>query len=151
MNLADFIAKEQKVTHDQIMLLRHSNRMVKKLLKAGASIEEDYTFVQPDNSSYDFRADGLTPISVLVVIVNDLVYGVYRIDGVLQRGMTHALTSPNYVAVDIAEGYSDTKAKKYAWSAFISKAQGRAVIGWTSPRTPVARYGHKMFKSVELV
>jgi hypothetical protein len=75
------------------MLFRHSNQKVRALIRAGADVEE-YTSVQPTNTKYDYLDDGKPPIQILVVIVEDRVRAVFRVNGVLRRGTTQNLVSP---------------------------------------------------------
>jgi len=151
MTLGNFIAKEQNVPPDEVMLLRHSNRMINKLKQSGASIEDDYTFVQPINSKYDFLADKQPPIKVVVVVVDDVVFGVYQVNGVAQIGTSRNLVSQNFIIVDKAEGHKEKPSKKFSMIKLSSASIGRSITGWSCPRYPVARSGHKMFDSVELV
>ena len=151
MNLAALVAKEVGVDPQNVMLLRHSNSRVAALLREGASIEE-FTLVQPIDSRYDFLASGRIPIRIVIAIVNDHVHAIYRIDGVEdENGTTQSLTSPAYARFDIKQGYLPRPAKRYcAMRIEHSRSLGQAVRGWTSPRTPVARYGEKLHKGVEV-
>jgi len=57
MRLVDLIRKESSAEFDQIMLLRHSNDNIDKLIARGGSVEE-YTFIQPIDSDYDYWTRG---------------------------------------------------------------------------------------------
>lgn len=151
MILGHFIANEQNVSPDQVMLLRHSNQKVNKLVSAGANILDDYTFVQPSDSKYDFIADNKPLITVLVVIVFDKVFGVYQVNGVAEIGTSRTLVSPNFIAFDIAEGFYEIPSKKFSMTELTSEAKGLPITGWTCPLNPVARSGYKMFDSVRLL
>ena len=85
--LAALVAGEMNVPVSEVMLLRHSGERIKELLAAGATVE-DYTFTQPTGSRYDYAAPGKNPVSLVVVIVEDRVYGVYRVGGVEREGTT---------------------------------------------------------------
>lgn len=147
MQLADAAARESGVDPEHIMLLRHANGKVASLLRAGASIEE-YTLVQPTDSKYDFRAFGKTPIEVVAVVVNDHVYGLYKITGVERTGTTHSLTSAAFRAFDTAMGYPIRAAKRFSGHQLSCTFKGKAVSGWSSPRNAVARFGGKLFQEV---
>ena len=112
---------------------------------------EEYTLVQPTNSKYDYLAEGRTPISVVVAIVDDKVHFVYRILGVEKTGTTRSLTSLGFNRFDQAAGYAERPARLFKAEPISSRAFGRTITGWASPRNAVARYGTKTFDSVEYV
>ncbi|NMF96004.1 hypothetical protein GPA27_01160 [Aromatoleum toluolicum] len=149
MNLGKLISRELNVGPEHIMLLRHSNTLLPALLNAGGTIEE-YTLVQPSNSRYDFHADGKPQIDVVAVIVSDLVHVVYRILGVERHGTTRTLVSPHFQRFDVAHKFPERDAKLFAAEEIQSTAVTRPIRGWTSPRTPVARFGGLLFESVEI-
>ncbi len=150
MNLGMLVAKELEADPQHVMLLRHSNVKVAALEREGASVEE-YTLVQPTNSRYDFFADGRVPAKYVVVIVYDHVHCVYRIQGVEAEGTTHSLASAAYVRFDTMQGHLPLPAKRFrATLVERSRTLGRPVLGWSSPRTPVARYGGRLFEHVEV-
>ena len=144
MSLGHAVAHEQHVRPDQVLLLRHSNSKVKSLLAAGGKVSE-YTSVQPTDSIYDFLATGRPDIEVIAVIVNDHLHGVFRVDGVEKVGTTRTLVSQAFRDWDAALGYPERPARRFLLAELPSKYKGRAVVGWSSPRHPVARYGHRMF------
>ena len=152
MNLGAFIAAEFEVHPEHILLLRHSNSLVKKLILSGARVEEDFTFVQPINSQYDYLAEGKPLIQKVVVIVNDHVFGVYHVEGVESVGTSRdpALVSPEFIAFDEAQGYPEVPTKRYLMKEVKTDAKGRLVVGWTNPRCPVARYCNKLYRTVEI-
>lgn len=80
MSLAQHVAEEFGVPLDEVMLLRHSNQTVGKLLASGGSVEE-YTFTQPTGSVYDYAHPAKHAISLVIVIVQDHIYGIYRVNG----------------------------------------------------------------------
>ena len=149
MNLGKLISRESNVAPEHIMLLRHSNTLLPALLNAGGTIEE-YTLVQPSNSRYDFHADGKPQINVVAVIVNDVVHVVYRILGVERHGTTRTLVSPKFQRFDVAHKFPERDAKLFTAEEIQSTAVTRPIRGWTSPRTPVARFGGILFESVEI-
>jgi len=148
MDLGHLVAGEVGVDPQCVLLLRHSNKKTAALRQADCDIVHDYTLVQPTNSKYDFYAADKLPIQVVVVIVDDAVYAVYRITGVKRTGTTRSLTSPAYNRFDIEQGYEERYAKEFSAEQFQSKVLKRKVIGWTSPRNAVARYGGRLFDSV---
>ena len=147
MQLAGAVAKETGVAPEHIMLLRHANGKVAALLRAGASIEE-YTLVQPTDSTYDFLATNRTPVQVVAVVVNDSVHALYKITGVERTGTTHSLTSAAFVRFDKAMGFKPHPAKRFSAVELPCTFLGRAVLHWSSPRNPVARFGTKLFRRV---
>ena len=147
MNLAKLISRETNVSLENIMLLRHGIAKTQALLKYGATIEE-YTLVQPENSMYDFIAKNKTPIQIVVAIVDDKVYAVYRIYGVERFGTTRTLVSKNFCKFDIELGYKEKPAKLFRSEKIESSSTGKFVRGWTSPRSPVAKYGGRLFETV---
>lgn len=151
MILAELIAQETGVDAEKIMLLRHSNNIVKKLLGRGSSIEE-YTFTQPTGSIYDYTDPKKNPIEVVVVIVNDEVYGVYRVLGVEREGTTYTLTSDAHRGFDIERGISDRDAKRFKMMQAPSISIGIPVSGWEGgrSRTPVQRSDGGFFWLVEV-
>lgn len=149
MNLGQLIATETHVQPEHIMLLRHSNTKVRALRRAGGSLDE-YTYVQPKNSHYDYLADGETPVQVVAVIVEDCLYGVYWVDRIEREGTTRTLVSAAFRSFDLGQGYPERPARKYVLSPLPSSLVGRAVRGWTSTRNATARYGGRLFSSVEV-
>ena len=148
MNLAHTIALEHGVDPQLILLLRHGNTKTRALLQAGGTLEE-YTLVQPIDSKYDFHANGKPPVSIVVAIVEDKVHFVYRILDVERLGTTLTLTSLGFKRFDEAAKYKERPARKFSAEPLASRSLQRPVVGWTSPRNAVARYGTKMFSSVE--
>lgn len=150
MILATLIATEAGVDAERVMLLRHSNNIVKKLLARGSSVEE-YTFTQPTGSKYDYTDPTNPPIEVIVVIVNDEVYGVYRVLGVEREGTTYTLTSKAHRDFDIERGTIDRDAKRFRMEQVPSASIGSPVSGWEGrSRTPVQRSDGSFFWLVEV-
>ena len=150
MNLGHLVARELGVDPQHVLLLRHSNRKVAALRRAGCDIEHDYTLVQPTDTKYDFRAAEKLPIEVVVVIVDDAIYAIFQITGVNRTGSTRTLTSPQYNQFDIEQGYRERDAKEFSAVKIESKLLNRKVFGWTSPRNAVARYGCRLFENVAI-
>ena len=146
MLLGHAVSQEQHVRPEHVMLLRHSSSKVTSLLAAGGKLAE-YTSVQPTDSVYDFLAAGRPEIQVVAVVVNDQVEGVYRVVGVDQTGTTRTLVSLAFRAWDEGLGHAERPARRFLLERLRTNLAGRAVSGWSSPRHPVARYGHRIFES----
>jgi hypothetical protein len=149
MNLARLIAAEANVDPQDVLLLRHSNTRIEGLKRAGGTIEE-YSLVQPTDTRYDFIPDGKTPIKVVATVVSDKVHAVYRILGIEKTGTTRSLTSLGFRRFDIELNYPERNAKRFSAEVLQSTATGKFVTGWTNPRSAVARYGGKLFETVEI-
>jgi hypothetical protein len=147
MNLGKTISEVFYVPVAEVMLLRHSNSKVRALKAAGASLDE-YTFVQPSDSIYDYLAQGRPEVKIVVAIVNDHVHGVYRVNGIKEIGTTRSLVSDNFRKFDEQQRYLEKDAKLFDMVQLKSGLEQRAIFGWSSPRHPVARYGQKLFSSV---
>lgn len=150
MELASAVAFAAGVNPDDVMLLRHSDNTVAQLLRSGATIEE-YTEVQPLGSRYDYLDDAQGAVSVVAVIVNDRVYGVYRVLGVLREGTTHSLTSTAHRHFDEARGKKERPARRYKLEAVPNPFLGALVTGWRSrERTTVQRANGGFFHKIEV-
>ncbi|ANQ83098.1 hypothetical protein dqs_0015 [Azoarcus olearius] len=147
--LAKIVADESGVGLSEIMLLRHGTAKVERLEQHGATIEE-YTLVQPAGSRYDFEADGMPKIAVVVVIVRDAVHSVYRILGVEAHGTTRTLTSPEFNAFDRSLKYRELSAKRFRAQRLDSSTVGLPVTGWGAPRHCTLRAGMSMFDSIQV-
>jgi hypothetical protein len=157
MRLVDLICEELRVDHQNLMLLRHSNHnigILTNLFGALNNAVEEYTFIQPDKTRYDFRRPEDNPIKVVVVIVYDHVHAVYCIEGVEAAGMYRGLASPplqqycdNFFPDEHLE---NLPARRYRMRAEPSRAVGRPVSGWIAPIQAVARPGEVMFERVEV-
>ncbi len=146
--LAALVAGEMNVPVSEVMLLRHSGERIKELLAAGATVE-DYTFTQPTGSRYDYAAPGKNPVSLVVVIVEDRVYGVYRVGGVEREGTTYSLTSEAHQRVDIKRGKPPRLAKRFLMTPFQSSCLGAQVRGWEKrARTTVQRFDEGFFNEI---
>ena len=150
MILADLIHRESGVPLAEIMLLRHSNAEVAKARSHNVSIEE-YTALQPTDSKYDFHRSGATPISVVVVVVDDRVNAVYRVTGIEAEGSVYALGSPAYQQFELARQKDDRACKRFRLIAQPSAAIGLPVRGWNGrTRTPVQRADGGFFDEIEV-
>lgn len=150
MSLAEFVSREFDVPLKHIMLLRHSNATVDRLLAAGGSVEE-YTFTQPTASSYDYTHPRKDPVRLVVVIVRDRIYGVYEVLGVEKEGTTYSLTSSAHQRFDRERGIPPKPAKRFAMKALGSVAVGLPVTGWENrSRTPVQRIEGSFFLDIDV-
>lgn len=148
MKLAALISLENKVAEDKILLLRHGNARVAKLRKCGATVEE-YTALQPKDSTYDYWHSKKTPISLVCVIVDDKAYGVYKVNGVQAEGLKEKLASAKYLEFD--SGKSKLLHRRFALLEVPSLAVGQIVSGWAGrTRTPVQRQGNEFFDEVSI-
>jgi hypothetical protein len=148
--LAQSVADEAKVRLDDVLLLRHFKGKVDAIRRAGASIDE-FTLVQPVDSKYDFsEGDGRPAVHVVVSIVDDRVYAVFRIQGVKQVGSNRKITSETFRAVDGDMGYPERQVRSFAGKRIKSALVGRSVSGWSNPRSAVARSGGRLFDAVVL-
>ena len=150
LKLASAVASAAGVSRDEVMLLRHSNTTVAQLLDSGSTIEE-YTEVQPIGSRYDYLDDARGIVSVVAVIVNDCLYAVYRVLGVLCEGSTYSLTSSAHRDFNRARGKMERPARKYKLEAIQNPFLGAAVTGWESrERTTVQRANGGFFDKIEI-
>lgn len=137
MSLAMLVAKEFGVSLDRVMLLRHSSQSVSRLLAAGSSVEE-YTFTQPTGSSYDYAHPTKGAIEIVVVVVEDRVFGVYRVLGIESEGTTYSLTSEAHQRFDSARGKAPRAAKRFRMEALPSPYAGLPISGWEGGRSRTA-------------
>jgi len=148
MRLVDLVRQETGAGFEQIVLLRHSSGRTQKLLALGGRIAEDYTFIQPTGSQYDYVAHG---DHVVAVIVDDCLYGVYRVLGVDKEGTSYRLGSKAYRQLQIDCGQPERPARRYKMEVINSAANGQVVSGWEgAQRTPVQREGGKRFWKIEV-
>lgn len=148
MSLAELVAEEFDVSLNHVMLLRHSSESVKRLLATGGSVE-DYTFTQPSGSAYDYAHPNKEPIRIVVVIVQDRVYGVYNVLGVESQGTTYSLTSEAHRRFDMERGKPPRPAKRFSMQALQSAYIGLDVHGWERrSRTAVQRSDGSFFLEI---
>jgi hypothetical protein len=150
VKLAEFVADEHGVALENVMLLRHSDSAVKELLDAGGTLEE-YTFMQPVGSSYDYRHPDHPPIHLLVVVVNDCVYGVFKVLGVDAEGDTYSLSSAGHRHFDNARGKPPRPARRFQMEHVHSAVQNVTVHGWEHrQRTAVQRASGGFFGEISI-
>lgn len=150
MELALAAASAGGVSPSSVMLLRHSDQTIGQLLRAGGTIDE-YTAVQPIGSKYDYFDAAQSPVSVVVVIVNDHVHGVFRVLGVEREGTTYSLTSAAHRRFDEVRGKKERPARRYTLDEIPTQLKGAAVRGWKSrERTAVQRSSGGFFHEIEV-
>ncbi len=150
MNLVQLIKEESGSDFSEIMLLRHSNDMLDQLARHDGSLEE-YTFIQPINSRYDYWKRGRPQISTVVVIVRNEVSNVYRVLGIEQEGTTHSLASDAHRNFELSRQKGERPARRFKMVGIPSVSIGRPVIGWARrERIPVQRHGDAFFYQVEV-
>lgn len=148
MPLAQLVAKEFGVPLDKIMLLRHSAESIRKLQAAGGTVE-DYTYTQPTESAYDYLHPHKTPVELVVVIVRDHVYGVFRVLGVEREGTTYSLTSEAHRRFDMARGKHPRPAKRFSMRRMHTAYVDLPVHGWEGrSRTAVQRFDGSFFLEI---
>ena len=132
------------------MLLRHSTGSVQKLLSCGATIEE-YTAIQPNGTYYDYRLPNKPEVQVVVVVVDEKVYGVFRITGIEAEGTNYSLASPEYREFDRIRKKPELSARRYSLERIPSVVDGQPVTGWERrQRTPVQRADSGFFFNIEV-
>lgn len=150
MILVNLIRQETGVPLEEIMLLRHSSSELDTARKFDVPIEE-YTAIQPIGTRYDFFYPGRTRITIVVTIVNDRVYAVYRVSGIEAEGAISELASESYLRFERSREKSDKAARRFALDAHPSSATGLAIHGWENrTRTPVQRLGDGFFDKIEV-
>lgn len=150
MQLTELVASEAGLPVESLMLLRHSNESTRFLTECGASIEE-YTAIQPRGSKYDYFRDPDRPIAGVIVIVEDHVYGVFRIAGIVRSGTNFEVASPEYVEFDRRRNKASRDCHYFRLEQISVSAVGRHVRGWENrTRTPVQRFGDSFFMQIEV-
>jgi len=155
MKLGELVAGEAGIPLDAVMLLRHGNNSVAHIRRCGSTLEE-FTAIQPVESKYDFHHPDLPRISVVVVIADDRVHGVYRVDGVDAEGTYYELGSDAYKRFDTERRVNEPKravlrCRRFVLQPLASVATGLQVVGWAGrSRTPVQRQGSGFFDEIEV-
>lgn len=150
VKLAEFVANEHGVALENVMLLRHSDRAVKELRDAGGTVKE-YTFMQPISSSYDYRHPNHPPVYLLVVVVHDRVYGVFKVLGVDAEGDTYSLSSAGHQQFDKTREKPPRPARRFQMEHVQSATQNVIVHGWEHrQRTAVQRASGGFFGEISI-
>ena len=148
MKLAATVANEANVSTSEVMLLRHTNDTVAKLRKLKLSIEE-YSSAQPSNGKYDYLRDGDEPkISIVVLIADDQVHGVYRVAGIVAQGASDQILTSAEQLIHQKPKYP---CKRFNLNRIASTCVGLAVIGWKNrERSTVQRSKDSFFNEIEV-
>jgi len=130
MGLAELINQETGVNFEHIMLLRHFNR-IHTLIQLGGTVEE-FTSLQLAGTKWDFWRDGRPQIEVVVVIVHDVVYGVYRILGVEAEGTLDDLAGEAHqdFLIEGEDWREDLQVRRFSMERIPSVATNRPITGW---------------------
>lgn len=148
MQVVELVSRENGVAHEEIVLFRHANKDVEIVLDCHASLEE-WTSVQPTGTRYDYWDEGKTKI--LVVIVRNRVFGVYRVTGIDAEGPRYSLASKQLIKSFLARNKKDVPARRFALERVDSSATGATVTGWEGKEiNPVARSGGTLFWEIEV-
>lgn len=149
MELAKIISHELKVDPDKIILLRHGNAVINKLLQYDTTVDE-LTAIQPLGTRYDFHGDGCHA-DVVVVVVNDRVYGVYRVHGILREGTNYSLSTDAFQQFERDRNIAEASCRRYDIERVQSITNGLAVSGWERrTRTPIQRHNDSFFWEIEV-
>ena len=148
--LVDRIKQETGADYPQIMLLRHFNS-IDRLLELGGTVEE-FTSLQPTGTKWGFWAADKPRIDVVVVIVRDLVHGVYRILGIEAEGTIGSLASEPHRAFDLEleRAKLGLPARRFRLAEVPSAAVAVRVTGWEGREiSPVLRSNGELFWAIE--
>ena len=147
--LVELVAQETNINTENLMLLRHAGDNIRSLRALGGSVE-DYTVMQPTATKYDYRNPKKPNIDVVVVVVDDEVYGVYRIRGVKKEGTNYSLASPALREFDKNRRKPERPSCLFDMVKLESVVTGKTITGWKNPRATVQRHGGKFFSSYEV-
>lgn len=154
MKLIDFIVNETGELPESIMFLRHGNDKIDDIRKYGVSIEE-YTFLQEIEDKYDFFNPENPKIAIVVVVVKDLVYEVFRVIKVDHEGLLSELASDDYktyVHAKIDASELKKQYRKFKIVPITSECKSLPVLGWTGSRTrsPALRASGTLMDKIEI-
>ena len=151
MRLAEIVARESGIALENIMLLRHSNGEVAKLRRHGGDLLE-YTAIQPIESRYDYHHPERHVVRGVGVIVDDHVFGVFRVGPISRLGTNYTLGSPNYRAFEEARRIPIRQCGLFPLERIPCSAEGKPVRGWggVRTRTPVQRFDGRFFLEIEV-
>ena len=130
------------------MFLRHGNDSIAALRQNGATVEE-FTAIQPIGSKYDYFNPKKERVHVVVVLVEDQVYGVFRVLRVEAEGTNHSLGSEPYRRFD--SNKRTRSCRRFSLQRLSSISTGLPVRGWERrTRTPVQRSSDSFFDEIEV-
>ncbi len=128
------------------MFLRHANGTVKKIRKAKLSVE-DYSSAQPTGSKYDYLLAG-KEITILVIIANDQVEGVYKVTCIVAEGLSDQILTAAEQTIHKKDSY---ERRRFHLNRIASACVGLAVTGWKGKeRTTVQRSTGKFFNKIDV-
>lgn len=148
MKLAAFIKAETGVPEERIMFLRHGNKYVKQLRQCGGKVEE-LNSLQPIDSDYDYLKSDAERIALVVVVVDDLVYGVYMVAGVEAEGRYDELASPELRKHEGVNFNPHEMSRKFVLNPVNSACTGLAVR-WVNAQNKVLRSHTLSFGVIEV-
>ena len=153
--LSEFVANEQCVPPNDIMLLRHSNSVVVGLAKIGGNLTA-FTAVQPSNTRWDFQW-GDNRVRLVVVIARnfsldrDEVWNIFRVGDVHESGTIHGLATKAHVDFDLARNFSDKPARRFDLTSVASSSVGCQVTGWAGREiSSTARVRNRIFRELTI-
>ncbi len=150
MSLVEKICSEIGVSRKRLMLLRHSSGRIERLRRFGGSVEE-YTAIQPVGSKYDFKDHPPQRSEVVAVIVEDKLYGVFRVQGIAEEGTTRTLGSAGYRAFELHIKKPERKALRYDLVRVHTTMDKLRLTGWEKrERTTVQRSDGAFFDEIEV-
>jgi 5-methylcytosine-specific restriction protein A len=132
------------------VFVRHSSSQLRQVRSFGGSIE-DYTFVQPKGTAYDFTDEIQGPVNVVVVIEADRIYAVYEVKGVIEEGSSAALHSAGMRAYDAKNSRPDFMARRFDLVELSSAVKGKRIFGWERrQQTAVQRIDGGFFHEIRV-
>jgi hypothetical protein len=154
VKLIDFIVNETGELPESIMFLRHGNDKIDDIRKYGVSIEE-YTFLQEIEDKYDFFNPENPKIAIVVVVVKDFVYEVFRVVRVNHEGLLIELASnayKTYIHAKMDDSELKKQYRKFKIEPILSECKSLPVSGWTGSRTrtPALRSSGTLMDKIEI-
>ena len=147
-SLADQVSKETGKPFDEIMLLRHGSNSISLLKKYGVSIDE-YTASQPINNKYDYNFPQNKPIRIVVVVIQDQVFGVYEVLGIDAEGTNYSISSPAYQRFERERNIPEVDCRRYFLKPIYSSVVGSTISGWENrSRTTVQRSNNSFYHDI---
>jgi len=148
LKLSEFICQENNVSQSEVMFLRHGNHTIKQLLKYKATVLE-INAIQPINNKYDFAHSDKPRISIVVVIIEDKVNGVYKVGDVEAEGTNFTLGSDAYTRFNQAIEAPSEPSRRFSLKEISSTSIDLAITGWTGrERTTVQRSCGSFFDEI---
>jgi len=150
MKLSELICQENCVDQSEVMFLRHGTHTIKQLLSYKATIHE-INAIQPVNTKYDFAHSGKPHISIVVVIIENKVNGVYKVEGIEAEGTNLTLGSDAYTRFNKAIKAKDKLSRRFSLKEMPSISINLPIYGWAGKeRTTVQRYDGGFFDKIKI-